>query len=183
MSSIQPHLRPRRELGRTGFTATRLGVGDLADRSLSIADCAATLHHALSYGLNLVETAPSYENGYSEEIVGAALKGRRDGVFVIDKIDHWDEPIAPQVDGSLRRLQMEHADLFVFHGLSSVEEWDQLMHPGGAMEQLDRCLRAGKARFKGLSSHDPITLKAALQSGLRDVVLFPVGPHVDANYV
>jgi aryl-alcohol dehydrogenase-like predicted oxidoreductase len=177
------HFEPRRELGRTGFAAAILGIGDLADRSLPLQTCMATLRRAMDYGLNVIDTAPGYEDGYSEEIVGAAVRGRRDAMFVVDKIDLLDQPAASQVEGSLRRLATDHADLFVFHGLSCIEEWQRLLHPGGGMEQLDRCIAAGKARFKGISCHDPATLRPAVESGLCDVVLFPVGPHVDRRYV
>src|SRR5215813_13951672 len=94
---------PDRWLGRTGFRVTRLGIGDLADRSVPFDDLVATLRRALDAGLNLVDTAPGYENGYSEEIVGRALEGRRDGVFLIDKIDHFDRPVLEQVDESRER--------------------------------------------------------------------------------
>ncbi len=57
--------RPRRELGRTGFTASLLGLGDLADRSVPLEQCAATLRRALDAGLNVIDTAPAYEDGYS----------------------------------------------------------------------------------------------------------------------
>jgi aryl-alcohol dehydrogenase-like predicted oxidoreductase len=70
----------RRLLGKTGFEASVLGIGDLADRSVPLEKCVATLHRAMDYGLNLIDTAPMYESGYSEQIVGAALKGRRDGI-------------------------------------------------------------------------------------------------------
>ena len=77
---------PRRELGRTGFVATSLGIGDIADRSVGAPTLVATLTRALDAGLNLIDTAPNYEDGYSEEIVGAALRSRRrDGVFLIEK--------------------------------------------------------------------------------------------------
>src|SRR5262245_7256978 len=99
-----PRFSPRRELGRTGFVATRLGIGDLADRNVPLETCVATLRRALDAGLNLVDTAPNYEDGYSEQIVGRALAGRRAGVFLIDKVDHVDQPVRPQVGASLERL-------------------------------------------------------------------------------
>jgi aryl-alcohol dehydrogenase-like predicted oxidoreductase len=68
-----PRFSPRRELGRTGFHATVIGVGDLADRAVPLERCVATLRRAMDAGLNLVDTAPGYEDGYSEEIVGEAL--------------------------------------------------------------------------------------------------------------
>lgn len=174
--------KPRRELGRTGFVATLLGAGDLADRSVPVETCVATLRRSLDAGLNIVDTAPSYEDGYSEEIVGRALAGRRDGVFLIDKIDHFDVPVAPQVDASLERLRT-HVDLFVFHGVSSLEAWRELAKPGGRFDELDSVVSAGKARFRGISCHHPDVLAAAIPSGRCDVVMFPLGPFVDARYV
>jgi 1-deoxyxylulose-5-phosphate synthase len=174
---------PRRPLGRTGFIATALGIGDLADRSIPLADCAATLRRALDAGVNVVDTAPGYESGYSEEIVGEALRGwPREKVFVIDKVDHHHEPAAPQVDGSLGRLRLEQVDLFVFHGVSELEDWRRIAAPGGGMEQLGACVREARCRFRGISSHDPDVLREAIASGTCDVVLFPVGPFVDSRY-
>ena len=95
--TMTPIFTPRRELGRTGFRATQLGIGDLADRNVPLAECVATLRRALDAGLNVIDTAPMYEAGYSEEIVGAALQGRRAGLFVIDKIDELAAPVLPHL--------------------------------------------------------------------------------------
>jgi 1-deoxyxylulose-5-phosphate synthase len=178
-----PLFYPRRELGRTGFVATVLGIGDLADRQLPLAQLVATVQRAFDAGLNLIDTAPGYENGYSEQIVAQAVKGYRDRVFVIDKIDALDQPVAPQIEASLARLQMDCTDLFVFHNLSTLAAWTKITAPGGGMEQLDTARRAGKTRFKGISSHSPEVLAVAIPSGLVDVVMFPVGPYVDWRYV
>src|SRR3954447_24257984 len=125
MTSSFPRFQPSRSLGRTGFVATALGIGDVADRALPIEQCVATVRRALDAGLNLIDTAPNYEDGYSEQIVGAALKGRREGVFVIDKVDQLHEPVAPQVEASLRRLGLETVDLFVFHSVSNLADWQR----------------------------------------------------------
>jgi 1-deoxyxylulose-5-phosphate synthase len=178
-----PRFQARRRLGRTGFRATAVGIGDLADRSVPLAQCVATLHRAMDAGLNVIDTAPGYEDGYSEQIVGEALRGRREGMFVIDKVDLLDQPVVPQVEESLRRLQLEAVDLFVFHNLSKLDTWERLAAPGGGLEELERCVRQGKARFRGISSHHPDVLRAALESGRCDVVMFPVGPYVHSRYV
>src|SRR6266516_3836025 len=157
---------PRRPLGRTGFVATILGIGDLADRQLSLQQLVATVRRALDAGLNLIDTAPGYEAGYSEQIVGQALQGYRDGVFVIDKIDSLNQPVAPQIEASHTRLQIDYTDLFVFHNLSTLDAWTRITAPGGGMEQLGQAIRAGKARFEGISSHSPDVLAAAILSGL-----------------
>ncbi|MCC7065173.1 MAG: aldo/keto reductase [Planctomycetes bacterium] len=174
--------QPYRELGRTGFRTTRLGIGDLADRAVPIETCVTTLQRALDAGLNLVDTAPNYEDGYSEQIVGRALRGRRDGVFLIDKIDHLHEPVAPQVDASLQRLALDHTDLFAFHACSTLADVQRLLAPGGGFDQLAAEVQKGRVRFRGLSSHHPLVLRAAIESGACDVVMFPIGPFVDRRY-
>jgi aryl-alcohol dehydrogenase-like predicted oxidoreductase len=181
-SEVSPFF-PRRPLGRCGFHATALGIGDLADRNISLETCVATLRRALDAGLNVVDTAPLYEDGYSEQIVGQALRADRDKVFLIDKIDALDQPVGPQIDDSLKRLDMDHTDAFVFHNLSSMETFDRLMEPGSGFDQLADCVRAGKTRFRGISSHHPDVLKAAIATGVCDLVMFPIGPFVDARYV
>ncbi len=173
----------KRKLGATGFDATPVGIGDLADRSVPLEKCVGTIHRAMDFGLNVIDTAPGYEDGYSEQIVGEALKGRREGMFVIDKIDRLDVPVGQQVNASLKALQLQTVDLFVFHVVSEMEQWNRIAGPGGGMEQLAKCVGKGQARFRGISSHHPKVLLAALNSGLCDVVMFPIGPFVDRRYL
>lgn len=180
-NALQFH--PRRELGRTGFIATAIGIGDLADRNLPIETCVETARRAIDAGLNLIDTAPMYEDGYSEQIVGEAVRGVRDRMFVINKIDELEEPVGPQIDASLSRMGLDHTDAFVFHALNSMEIFHQLTEPGGGFDQLDDCVRAGKTRFRGISSHNPDVLRAAIDKGLCDIVMFPLGPFVDQRYV
>jgi aryl-alcohol dehydrogenase-like predicted oxidoreductase len=101
---------------------------------------------------------------------------------VIDKVDHFDQPVRPQIGQSLARLGMSSVDLFVFHNVSAVESYERIVAGGGPWEELEACRSEGKCRFIGLSSHDPRVLRAALDAGKGDVLLFPVGPFVDARY-
>lgn len=178
-----PRFSPRRALGRTGFVATRIGIGDLADRSVPLEECVATLRRALDFGLNLVDTAPSYEDGYSEEVVGQALAGRREGVFVISKIDHFDRPVAEQMAGSLERLRLPSVDAFVMHGVREPEQWLELAKAGGRYAELEAAVTAGQARFCGISAHHPEVLRLAVESGRCDLVMFPIGAFVHERYV
>ncbi len=173
----------KRELGSTGFKATTLGIGDIADRSVPLEKCVATIHRAMDFGLNLIDTAPGYEQGFSETIVGTALRGRRDGMFVIDKIDELGDPVAPQVDASLARLGLDYVDLFAFHAVSEVNQRENLVAPGGGMEQLAGIVKTGKVRYRGISSHHPEVLRRAIESGCCDVVMFPIGPFCDSRYL
>jgi aryl-alcohol dehydrogenase-like predicted oxidoreductase len=176
-------LEPRRVLGRTGVPVTRLGIGDVADRKLGLDACVAAVVRALDHGLDLVDTAPNYENGFSEEILGHALAGRR-GVFVVDKLDDFaSELVRPQVETGLARMKLERLDLVVFHAVKKPEDWRAIAARGGAMETLGRLQGEGLVRFRGISSHNPDVLRAAILSDLCDVVMFPVGPSVDERYV
>ena len=183
--NFQNAFSPRRQLGRTGFVASRLGLGDIADRAIAKDKLVATLRRGLDAGLNLVDTAPGYENGYSEEIVGETLRqhGRRDSIFLIDKIDHLEQNVAAQMDASLRSLGQEYVDCFVLHGLSTMAKWEDVLAAGGVLDQLEQCEEAGKLHFVGISSHDPEVLYAALHSGRMDVVMFAVGAHCDSRYI
>ncbi len=184
MNTHHPSLfKPRRQLGKTGFIATTIGIGDLADRSIPVETLVETARRAIDAGLNIIDTAPGYEDGYSEEIVGKAIKGRRDQMFVISKIDELENPVAAQIEASLTRLQLEFTDAFVFHNLSSLETFAKLQETGGGFDQLAECVKAGKTRFRGISSHNPEVLLEALQSDLFEIVMFPVGPFVDSRYI
>ena len=99
-----------RALGRTGFAASVIGAGDLADRAIAQDVCVQTLQRALAAGINVVDTAPGYEDGYSEQIVGQAVAHQRDRTFVITKIDDFDRPLRDQLTESLDRLHMTHVD-------------------------------------------------------------------------
>src|SRR5512138_1065937 len=126
---MPPRFRPTRTLGRTGFRATPIGAGDLADRAVPKERCVSIVRRALDAGVNVVDTAPMYEDGYSEEIVGEALRGRREGVLVIDKLDALDDAVGPQLDGSLARLGLDAVDVLVFHSVSEPAAWARLAAP------------------------------------------------------
>jgi aryl-alcohol dehydrogenase-like predicted oxidoreductase len=142
----------------------------------------AVLRRALDAGLNVLDTAPSYEDGFSEEIVGEALRARREGVFLVDKVDHLDRPVEGQVADSLRRLGLPAVDLLVLHAVSTPASWAEAARAGGRMEELAEERRRGRTRHVGVSSHHPEVLGAALASGLCDVVMFPLGPFADRRY-
>ena len=176
-AEVSTLLRHRRRLPGTDFMASPLGLGDVADRNIPIQRSVELLRRAIDAGLNVVDTAPNYEDGLSEQIVGRAVRSDRDSLFVIDKIDDHEGPVQPQIDASLARLGT-HADVFVFHGVSKMNVFEKLR-----FDELSRCVEAGKVRYRGISSHHPDVLRAALEAGLCDIVMFPIGPFVDRRYI
>lgn len=154
-----------RPLGSSGVPISEVGLGAWAiggrgwgdqDDDVSI----ATIRRALDAGVTWIDTAPAYGLGRSEEVVGRAIAGRRDDVFVATKcIQRWTEDgdvyrdgspasIKEECDESLRRLGIDHLDLLQIHAPDDnkkvpVEEtW-------GALADLQD---AGKTRFIGVSN-------------------------------
>jgi aryl-alcohol dehydrogenase-like predicted oxidoreductase len=174
--------RPCRRLGRTGFLATSLAIGDLADAGSPEDAQVETLRRALDAGLNVIDTAPNYEDGLSERLVGRAVAGRRDGVLVVTKVDDLGAPVEPQAEASLGRLGLDAIDLLVFHAVSTLPAWRALAAPGGGMEQMGALVAAGRVRWRGISSHHPDVLAEAIESGACDAVMLPIGPFADPRY-
>jgi aryl-alcohol dehydrogenase-like predicted oxidoreductase len=152
------HFRP---LGRTGVQVSPLCLGAMMfgpwgneDR----ADSIRIIHRALDAGINFVDTADVYSNGVSEEIVGEALAGRRDDVFLATKflMPMGEDPnsrggsrrwIVREVENSLRRLGTDYIDLYQAHRPSPDTDVAETL---GALTDL---VRQGKVRYLGSSSY------------------------------
>jgi aryl-alcohol dehydrogenase-like predicted oxidoreductase len=154
----------QRELGRTGVSVSPLCLGAMmfgawgnTDHDESI----RVIHHALDAGINFVDTADVYARGESEEIVGKALKGRRESVVLATKVHggmHDTDPnmrgnsrrwIVQEVEASLRRLQTDWIDLYQIH------RWDPWTAHEETLGALTDLQRAGKIRYLGSSTYPP----------------------------
>src|SRR5687768_14886766 len=152
-----------RPLGRTGVQVSKLCLGTMMfgawgntdhDESIRI------IHRALDEGINAIDTADVYSAGESEEIVGKALQGRRDDVFLATKFHHQvgDNPhhrgnsrrwIFQAVENSLRRLGTDWIDLYQVHRPEPGTDLDETL---GALTDL---VRQGKVRYFGTSTFGP----------------------------
>lgn len=165
---------PKRNLGTGGLTVSALGLGCMG-MSASYASPAerdereaiATLHRALELGVTFLDTAEVYGPFTNEELLGRALKGKREGVILATKFG-WDiengkstgldsrpEHIRVAVDGSLRRLQTDHIDLLYQHRVDPKVPIEDAV---GAMAAL---VHEGKVRFLGLSEAGETTIRRA----------------------
>jgi len=146
------------EYGKTGARVSVLGFGTLrlprADMELSI----GILRHALDLGINYVDTAAmyAYVGGKGEIIVGKALKGRRDKVFVATK-NHYKGTSADEwqalLDRSLQRLDTGCIDFYHLHAM----RWDvycRRVGPGKPLERFRRAREEGLIQHMCFSSHD-----------------------------
>ena len=149
-----------RVLGRTGVHVSRFGLGTMVLGAWGNTDhhsCERIIHRALDAGINLVDTADVYAFGESEEIVGVALKGRRDDVVLATKFHNQMGPdtnqrgnsrrwITRAVDDSLRRLQTDWIDLCQVHRPDPSTSIDE------TVSALSDLVRAGKIRYWGTSA-------------------------------
>lgn len=162
-----------RKLGRQGLEVSMIGLGCMgmsqsygpADEGESI----ATLHRAVELGCTFLDTAEVYGPYTNEELLGRALKGRRDQVTLATKFgfrlengrqvgterDSRPETIRKAVEGSLRRLQTDHVDLIYQHRVDRNVPMEDV---AGAVSDL---IREGKARFFGLSEAGAANIRRA----------------------
>ncbi|MFE4228713.1 aldo/keto reductase [Arthrobacter sp. NPDC056886] len=150
-----------RPLGRTGVQVSPLCLGAMMFGpwgNNDTADSIRIIHRALDAGINFIDTADVYSGGASEEIVGQALDGRRDGVFLATKffMPMSEDPnqhggsrrwIMQAVEHSLRRLNTDYIDLYQVHRPSPDTDVEETL---GALSDL---VRQGKVRYIGSSSY------------------------------
>jgi predicted aldo/keto reductase-like oxidoreductase len=164
---------PMRTLGKIGFKTGILGFGAQYIAGTEQANVDRIVAEGIEAGLNYVDTAPNYGN--SEDLLGNALRGKRDKVFLATKIEEpTREGALTEVRNSLRRLQTDHLDCVLFHNIARTDRWpdfDKLLSKGGALEGLVEARKQGMIRHIGLSTHtDPARVLRALGTGEFDLV-------------
>jgi len=180
-----------REIGRSGIQASAIGLGTWAiggwmwggsDEAQSI----AAIQESIDAGVSLIDTAPAYGKGFSEEIVGRAIKGRRDKVVLATKcglvwhttkgnhfFDYDGQPvhrhlgaesIVYEVEQSLKRLGTDHIDHYITH-------WQDPTTPiAETMAALEKLKAQGKIRSIGASNVTVADVNAYLAAGQLDAI-------------
>lgn len=149
-----------RTLGRTGVSISVLGLGAMSltdDTPGGRSAATRVVHRALEAGVNLIDTADVYARGGSEELLGHALAGRRDGVVLATKAHGAmsDDPnergnsrrwLLRACEASLRRLRTDHIDLYQVHRPDPTCDIDE------TLDALSTLVDAGKVRYVGSST-------------------------------
>jgi aryl-alcohol dehydrogenase-like predicted oxidoreductase len=138
-----------RRLGRTGFEISDISFGSSRLREGE----EHLVHHALDKGINYFDSADGYTGGASERVLGRALKGRRDRVYLVSKTRSdagtRQDDLMVALEGSLRRLDTDYVDVYLNHAVNDVE---RLQNPEWG-EFVERARTQGKIRATGMYGH------------------------------
>ena len=148
---------PTRPLGATGDMVSILGLGGYhLGKIANEREAIRLVHTAIDAGLTFMDNAWEYHDGRSEVLMGKAIAGRRDRVFLMTKVcthGRNRREAMRQLDTSLRRLKTDHLDLWQVHECVYDNDPERHFAPGGVIEALDQAQQQGKARFVGFTGH------------------------------
>ncbi|WDH96606.1 aldo/keto reductase [Paenibacillus urinalis] len=157
------------KLGNSDLFVSSIGLGMMGMSpgtygTINDEESIKTVHWALDLGVTLLDTADTYGNGHNEELLGKALKGRREQAIVATKFTfgpNWEfigghpDYVKKAIDESLRRLNLDYIDLYYQHRVDPNVPIEETV---GAMADL---VKAGKVRYLGLSEADPANIRRA----------------------
>jgi len=172
-----------RKLGRTGLDVSAIGLGTEYLNGQSRQTVVSVVYEAIEHGINYIDLLfafPEYRDNF-----GAALRGRRERVILAGHLGSTEKDgqycktrsvkrSEPFFLDLLSRLGTDYIDIVFLHNFNTVKDYDSVMRPRGLMDLACRFQQEGKARFIGISAHSIAVATKAIESGLIDVLMFPV---------
>ena len=163
----------RRSLGRTGEKLSILGFGGIVVMNATPQEASKRVGEAIDAGINYFDVAPSYGN--AEERLGPALEAYRKDVFLACKTTQRSKAgAAAELESSLKKMRTDHFNLYQLHAVAKLEEVEQILKPGGALEAFLEAKKAGKIQFIGFSAHSVEAALALMDRFEFDTILFPI---------
>ncbi len=172
---------PRRPY-KNGIELSVIALGGIVVCGMPQAEGSRRVAQAYERGVNYFDCAPSYFDGEAELKLGKALKPYRNKVFLAEKTMHRDAKGArKELERTLGRFHTDHVDLYQFHAVSSMDDVDKILAPGGAAETFFTAKKEGKALHLGFSAHNAPAALRLMDALELDSVLFPVNANAWEN--
>lgn len=158
-------------LGKTGLKISRMGFGGIPIQRIDAQGTKELIHKMADAGVNYIDTARGYT--VSEEYLGYALEGVREKFVLATKsMARTKEAMTADIEKSLGNLRTEYIDLYQVHN-PSMEQLEQVMNEGGALEALKEAQATGKIRHIGLTAHSVAVFERALELDWVETIMFP----------
>ncbi len=178
-------LIPRRKLGKTGEEISILSLGGEAtiEQVERQQEAVEIINQALDYGINYIDTAPSYGGGDSETNFGQVMAERRDEVFLASKTHERSyDGTMRLIEESLGRLQTDYLDLYQLHNIRTEQDLSAALASEGAITALEELQQEGVIRFTGITGHkDPELLLRGIREYDFDCLLMSLNA-ADIHY-
>lgn len=160
-----------RVLGKTGLKVSELGFGGIPIQKVDAGVTRKLIEVMVEKGMNYIDTARGYT--VSESYLGEALEGVRDKFIIATKsMSRNKEGMAKDIDISLANLRTDYIDLYQVHN-PSMQQLEEVIAPGGALEALIEAKEAGKIGHIGLTAHSLEVFDKAIELPWVETVMFP----------
>lgn len=160
-----------RILGKTGLKISRMGFGGIPIQKIDEEGTRKLLHEMMEKGVNYIDSARGYT--VSEQYIGYGLEGIRDKFVLATKsMSRAKEAMAADIETSLGNFRTDYIDLYQVHN-PSMEQLDQVIGEGGALEALMEAKAAGKIGHIGLTAHSTAVFERALGLDWVETIMFP----------
>lgn len=162
-----------REYGKTGIKLSVIGFGGILVMDETPEESERLVSQAVDWGINYFDVAPNYGN--AQEMLGPALEPYRKDVFLACKTHLRDARGAKEdLDRSLELLRTDHFDLYQLHAVTTDDDVQQILAPGGALETLVAARDSGTVRHLGFSAHSETAAAALMDAFDFDSILYPI---------
>jgi len=149
-----------------------MGFGGIPIQRLTEDEAVNVVKRCLDLGITFIDTANAYTT--SEERIGKAISGRREGLVIATKsLSRKREGVEKHLKLSLERLNVEYIDLYQFHGISDFNSLDMVLDPSGPMAVVEKAKEIGLVKHIGITSHQIDIAKKAVVSGRFETIMFP----------
>ena len=158
-------------LGKTGLNVSQMGFGGIPIQRIDAAGTRKLMEQMVEAGINYIDTARGYT--VSESFLGEALVGIRDKFVLATKsMSRTKEAMAADIEISLNNLKTDYIDLYQVHN-PSIQQLQQVVAEGGALEALMEAKAAGKIGHLGLTAHSLEVFEMALDMDWVETIMFP----------